>query len=349
MTAHPTESRSSKNIAIFYEIQKFLVCTLERGGAFDRAELKALLEIAWRVPIVRSRKPSVEDEAEHLYSVALRDENLETILRVSRKETPVYLRSWVGGDKDGHPGVDEVSLLNSLQASRRDLHAYARKQLDELGDLLELFPSAAIQKDRVKLKEILSGLREVAKDDGTRMKKLHQGVLKLKRQYESKVGEIPEPIRRLEQMLHTFPGLVIPLELREDSGMILQAVAVKSGKKFAIERMLRQVAEISKGGTPRWYAQGFIISMCQSIEHIEAAADLLDRTLGSLKIRVIPLFEQKEALHQSSPIIESMLKRPRFTKALKSDWLNRVEIMLGYSDSSKKREFCRAESKCRLR
>jgi phosphoenolpyruvate carboxylase len=333
LTAHPTESRSSKNIAIFYEIQKFLVRTLERGGKLDRSELKSLLEIAWRVPIVRSRKPSVEDEAEHLYSVALREENLETILRLSRKETPIYLRSWVGGDKDGHPGVDEVALVNSLQASRRDLNWYARKQLDELGDLLDLFQAPSIQKIRIELKEILSGLREVSKNDGARMKKLHQGVLKLKRHYESKMGEIPEPIRRLEQMLHTFPGLVIPLELREDSGMIMQALTAK--KKFAIERMLLKVAEISKGGNPRWYAQGFIISMCQSIEHIEAAADLLTRTLGALKIRVIPLFEQKEALHQSSNIIETMLKRPRFKKALKGDWLNRVEVMLGYSDSSK--------------
>jgi len=336
LTAHPTESRSSRNIAIFYEIQKLLVRTLERGGALDRAELKSLLEIAWRVPIMRSRKPSVEDEAEHLYSVALRDENLETILRVSRQDTPVYLRSWVGGDKDGHPGVDEVTLVNSLQASRRDLYAYARKQLDELGELLELFSSTSLQRDRVTLKNQLAGLREIRAGDGARMKKLHQGVLKLKADYERMIGETPEPLRRLEQMLHTFPGLVIPLELREDSGMMMQAVAVKPGqKKFAIERMLLKVAEISKGTNPRWYAQGFIISMCGSIEHIEAAANLMTRTLGGLKIRVIPLFEQKEALHQSDRIIETLLKRARYQKALKTDWLNRVEVMVGYSDSSK--------------
>ena len=333
LTAHPTESRSSKNIAIFYEIQKFLVRTLERGGQLDRSELKSLIEIAWRVPIVRSRKPSVEDEAEHLYSIALRDENLETILRVSRTETPIFLRSWVGGDKDGHPGVDEVAMVNSLQASRKDLHAFARKQLDELQDLLELFSSSSIERIRQNVKENLARLREIKAGDGARMKKLHSGVLKLKHHYEKVVGEIPEPIRRLEQMLHTFPGLVIPLELREDSTMILDALAAK--KKFAIERMLFKVAEISKGGNPRWYAQGFIISMCQRIEHIEAAADLLHRALGALKIRVIPLFEQQEALHQSAEIVEAMLKRPRFQKALKTFWMNRIEIMVGYSDSSK--------------
>lgn len=333
LTAHPTESRSSKNIAIFYEIQKFLVRTLEHDGKLDRNELKSLLEIAWQVPIVRSRKPSVEDEAEHLYSVALRDENLATILNVSRHQTPVYLRSWVGGDKDGHPGVDEIAMINSLQTSRRDLNAYARKQLDLLGDLLHLFSSAAIQKERQSLKEQLSALRKIEKGDGLRMQKFHTSVLKLKKVYETKVGEVPEPIRTLEQLLHTFPGLVIPLELREDSTMILDAL--KSKKKFAIERMINKIGEISKGGSPRWYAQGFIISMCQSIEHINAAADLLTRGLGGLKIRVIPLFEQKEALRQGPEILEKMLKTARFKAALKKDWMNRVEVMVGYSDSSK--------------
>jgi phosphoenolpyruvate carboxylase len=75
--------------------------------------------------------------------------------------------------------------------------------------------------------------------------------------------------------------------------------------------------------------------MCQSLEHIEAAADLLSRSLGALKIRVIPLFEQKQALLQSPEIVEVMLKRPRFKAALKADWMNRIEIMVGYSDSSK--------------
>ncbi len=334
LTAHPTESRSSDNIAIFYEIQKFLTEALEKGGYIDEKRLIALLELAWRVPIVRSRKPSVEDEAEHIYSVALRDENLETILRLARTEVPIFLRSWVGGDKDGHPGVDEIALQNSLQTSRTLLFAFAKKLIDQLGELLNLFSANGLEKDRMRVKFALTQVRELNQGDGARIRSIHRAILKLKKNYIQTVGEPPETLLQLEQLLTTFPGLVIPLELREDSGVIMDADS-HPRKRLAIERMIKRVAELSRGGSPRWYAQGFIISMCQSIEHIEAAANLLSRNMGGLKIRVIPLFEQKEALAQSAKIIQALVSRPRFKKALKADWLNRVEIMLGYSDSSK--------------
>jgi phosphoenolpyruvate carboxylase len=336
LTAHPTESRSSNNISIFYEIQKLLTNALAAGLPIEEKALTALLEIAWRVPIVRSRKPTVEDEAEHIYSVVLRPENLEKILKLSRTEVLVYLRSWVGGDKDGHPGVTEASTQNSLQASREMLVRYARKLVYDVGQLLDLFPSAKLAKLRTGLKESLAELRELTPGDGLRVKKLHQRVLGFKKEYEKSVGPVPEAILQLEQMLHTFPALVIPLELREDSSIITEAnINTNPKKSFAIERMIKRIGVLSKGGNPRWYAQGFIISMCQSIEHIEAASNLLVRNLGGLKIRVIPLFEQQEALHQSTEIIEALLKRARFQNALKKDWLGRVEIMLGYSDSSK--------------
>ena len=334
LTAHPTESRSSRNIAVFYEIQKLLTESLVKSKPIDERELTSLLEIAWRAPIVRSRKPTVEDEAEHIYSVALRDENLDTLLKLSRNEVTVYLRSWVGGDKDGHPGVDENSLQNSLQASRDCLIRYARKQVYEIGQLLDLFASPHLVKLRAQLKEALSDLRHLAPSDGLRVKKLHAQVLKFKKEYKKRVGEVPEPLLQIEQLLTTFPALVVPLELREDSSIIMEADAHPT-KSFAIQRMIKRVGVLSKGGSARWYAQGFIISMCQSIEHIEAASNLLLKNLGGLKIRVIPLFEQKEALHQGTEIIEALLKRARFKAALKKDWLGRVEIMLGYSDSSK--------------
>lgn len=334
LTAHPTESRASGNIAIFYEIQKLLIDTLERSGQLDETALFSLLEIAWRVPVVRSRKPRVEDEAEHIYSVALRHENLDRLLKLCRTEVPIYLRSWVGGDKDGHPGVDQNALQNSLQASRECLYQYAKAQIEKVSEYLSLFSNHRLERERMRLRGHLLRVHELRPGDGTRMKQLHQAVLRFKALYEREVGPAPEPVLQLVQLLHTFPGLVIPLELREDSSVILEA-RKHPGKNLAIERMLRRVAALSRGASARWYAQGFIISMAGKLEHIEAACDLLARNLGGLKIRVIPLFEQKEALRDGSGIIETMLKQPRIKRALKQDWINRVEVMLGYSDSSK--------------
>ncbi|MES2964864.1 MAG: phosphoenolpyruvate carboxylase, partial [Bdellovibrionota bacterium] len=84
LTAHPTEARSPENIAVFHVIIELLTRVVSRSPVrFSEMELQSLrhaLEIAWRTPIVRDRKPRVQDEADHIYSTFLRDETLTTIL-----------------------------------------------------------------------------------------------------------------------------------------------------------------------------------------------------------------------------------------------------------------------------
>ncbi|MEI5604259.1 phosphoenolpyruvate carboxylase, partial [Streptomyces brasiliscabiei] len=88
------------------------------------------LELAWRAFPTRERAPRVKDEADHVYHMALRPEILHALLGASREVVPVFLRSWVGGDKDGHPGVDERAMRESLNLSRNYLVAFARALLD---------------------------------------------------------------------------------------------------------------------------------------------------------------------------------------------------------------------------
>lgn len=337
LTAHPTEARTTQNIAIFHQIQRLLIRALETEGHFDENRLKSLLEIAWRVPIVRNRKPRVEDEALHIYSIALRRENLDAILAVGSETVPVYLRSWVGGDKDGHPGVDEHSFQGSLSASRLFLYRYARAQVEELGGLLELFSEPKWVRLIRDLKRALSSVREIGPSDGKMVHELRRRLTLFKMIYETDFGPTPEPLIRLRQLLHVFPGLVIPLELREDSGLLVENSKKKTRtkKKIAIERMLWRLREISKGGDPKWYVQGFIVSMTEKLEHLEIAASLVESVFGELKLPVIPLFEQKKALMGSVEFVEAFLKHPKFKRAIREKWNGKVEIMLGYSDSSK--------------
>ena len=330
LTAHPTEARTTQNIAIFHKIQEFLIHELEQPSRLDRERLKSLLEIAWRVPLVRHRRPKVEDEALHIYSIALRKENLDMILSVGSTAVPIYLRSWVGGDKDGHPFVDEYSLAKSLGLSRLFIYRYARSCIEDLGGLLELFSEKKWHQRLRTLKVQLSKLREVDAGDGGRVLQFRKAVHAFKLQYENEFGPSPLPLQRLRQLLHVFPGLVIPLELREDSGLLS-----KRPKMPAIERMLMKVASLSKGGDPRWYAQGFIVSMTEKIEHLELAAALVKKTLGGLKIPIVPLFEQKKALSGSAAFVKALAQKPQFRKALQTTWNRQVEVMLGYSDSSK--------------
>ncbi|MBT5095591.1 MAG: phosphoenolpyruvate carboxylase, partial [Halobacteriovoraceae bacterium] len=65
------------------------------------------------------------------------------------------------------------------------------------------------------------------------------------------------------------------------------------------------------------------------------AMALLKRSVGNLSIPVIPLFETAQALEDSSQIVAQMLANKTYCKQIKNKWNNRLEIMLGYSDSSK--------------
>ncbi|RYZ67203.1 MAG: phosphoenolpyruvate carboxylase, partial [Proteobacteria bacterium] len=150
--------------------------------------------------------------------------------------------------------------------------------------------------------------------------------------YKKEIGVLHPNLNELKTLLHIFPALVVPLEFREASDMLLSD---PSGKSLAIVKMLKKLAQISKGGDPRWYVRGFIVSMTNEVEHLEAAARFVRMTLKSMQLPVIPLFEQASALQKSSEILTGMLESPEIGKAIRNEWANRVELMLGYSDSSK--------------
>jgi len=333
LTAHPTEARSPQNIGIFHEIQKELTQVYERGFEGARERLGALLEIAWKVEIVRMRKPRVQDEAEHIYSILLREANLSVLLDMGRSNVPVYVRSWVGGDKDGHPGVDEETLGDSLQLSRELLYEYAKKQIQELRRLTESFHSSKFDRQCSEVLHLLTAAKKLEVGDAKKIRVLHQKMTKICTFYHDELGKnAPKPLARLEQLFKIFPGLVVPLELREDSSMLMSD---PTGDTLAIGRMLKRLGEYSKGEDPCWYARGMIISMAQSVEHIRVTAKMILRHVGNSKIPVVPLFEQKQALDSGAAIITELLKDKKVKKIVKEQWNNKVEVMVGYSDSAK--------------
>ncbi|MBC7371812.1 MAG: phosphoenolpyruvate carboxylase, partial [Bdellovibrionaceae bacterium] len=133
LTAHPTEARAPHNIWVFHEVLKILTEVLERENVHfqesERASLLHLFEIAWNTSMVRTKKPQVRDEAEHIYSTLLREETLRPLLRARSELAPIFVRSWVGGDKDGHPGVNEKVFLESLQLSRQKIRQFISARL----------------------------------------------------------------------------------------------------------------------------------------------------------------------------------------------------------------------------
>lgn len=337
LTAHPTEARAPQNIAVFHLIQRQLIAALDRKQSAKDVEMKLyhLLQLAWRTSIVRNRSPEVGDEAEHIYSTLLEKSILDSLLDVSREVIPVYVRSWVGGDKDGHPGVNEKVMQKSLSLSRSHLITYVQAQLDEVLCVLALLGIKPLQAEISRLSRSLPTFRKVLDGDGFRLTNLRRNLNRIFKKYEEKFGSLHPNLGQLQRLIHMFPALVVPLELRESSDILMSDQTNHS--RLAIDRMLGTLAKLAKGGDPRWYARGFVISMASSLEHLQVAERKVRRAFGSAKIPVIPLFEQGEALKQAPKIVQQWLEDSRLGRDVRKDWGGQCEMMVGYSDSSKER------------
>lgn len=333
LTAHPTEARSPQNVAIFSEMQTLLVQILDSYFIWNKERLKSIIEKAWHTPITRQRKPEVRDEAEYIYSIVLNPITLDALLRASSEASPFYIRSWVGGDKDGHPGVNAETMLMSLTMSRQKLITYLLSLFYNIEKDLLLVKHEAYSNTCRKLIRTIKPLQKINTGDGKKVEHLREGIQNFISDYIKTYGSRLQSMIQIDLLIKMFPGLVVPLELRESSELV--TLASETQKLQPISGMLNTLQKISLGGNPRWYVRGFIISMCGSIEHVQAGLKLVERFFQDPKLPVIPLFEQEAALKMSSPIVSAMLKNPFIKKGIKKYWHNRLEVMLGYSDSAK--------------
>lgn len=337
LTAHPTEARSPENIEAFHQLQAILIEALEHGFDARRERVRHALELAWRTPLFRTRKPSVQDEADHVHSTFFRSSNFRTFLKFGQETTPAFVRSWVGGDKDGHPGVDRHATAGSLQSSRERLLEHTRGRLSEVKRDLELWREApASRKLRSCLARVeaqLRGLARLRPGDAGRVRALRSSVRGLDQDYVRALGVDHPSLRELHWMLQVFPGLVLPLELRETSDVFMEADSRRGGRRPAIEGMMRWISGIARGGDARWYARGLIISMASTAGHVHAALRSARRCMGDRAIPVVPLFEQESSLLGAAEVVRELLEDASFKKRVRS-W-GGLEIMVGYSDSSK--------------
>ena len=334
-TAHPTEARSPEVLFIFGQIYYALIEALENGKYKIEENLSYLLSMALTAPIARSAKPTVEDEAKYLYSYVLRNEILSQQIEFYKKGITVNFRSWVGGDKDGHPGVNEKTLLMSLTLSREKLLDWIDSKLEKTKDELELLniKSRELKKSFNSLLVESNGLRFIEAGDGKKVVKFKKNFEKLIEKHFKLTRVIAPDLKNISHLIWLYPALVLPLEVREDSELVHLAL---KDKTFTIYKMLDLLKQISKGHDPKWYVRGFVLSMANSADDITAGLKLAKKTLGSYSIPVVPLFETSSALINATDILTQYFKEnPQVKKDHTSKWSKRFEIMLGYSDSSK--------------
>lgn len=342
LTAHPTEARSPQNIAAFHLIQELLQQSLaaaaQKKGDFaltasESEKLFHLLALAWHTSIARKRAPQVKDEAEHIYSLILRDQVLLSLLDMDSQNIPLFIRTWVGGDKDGHPGVNEKVMRQSLGLSRKKLVQLSLDLTKRIQETLDFASFKDLRREAIELKSLLTKLKTLKAGDAKKVKALHQAVMDFSQNYRQIFGVNHPALAQLQKLIHIFPALVIPLELRESSDVLMSKPI--NDPSLAIDRMLKTLSIFCEGGDPRWYVRGFIISMTQKAEHVIMAFKRQRNFLKSRSIAVIPLFEDAVSLADSEKIMAVLLKNPQILAAAKKDWGGRFEMMVGYSDSSK--------------
>ena len=332
LTAHPTESRSPTNIRLMRRIQALLVAALDRREPPDQKRLTHLLHLVWRTGTHPAHKPTVEDEAQHLFSL-LDDEILEELLRLRHDGHRVRLRTWVGGDKDGHPGVGPEETQRSLALSRtRLLELVDARMLPEIDADIRLLSSPPLTRAWTRFGDRLQAIRTLTIGDGRRMRRLRADLNRVAAEYRRRRGAAHPRLDDVSTLLGQFPGLVVPLELREERG--------RFGRDDVIADMLRFTRDVARGGAPEWYVRGCVVSMTEEAEDLWAAHALVEEVFGATPIPVVPLFELPEVLPRAPAILERALNdttaspAARFGAAVRAH--GSLEVMLGYSDTSKR-------------
>lgn len=337
LTAHPTEARSPEVLGLFENIQALLVKALKSDIVEVEDEIYHLLHLTLKVALARKTNPTVEDEAHNIYSYILKDEILDSLVKFSKKNIDVSFRSWVGGDKDGHPGVNEKTLVKSLSMSRQYISSYIERKLQDTIKYIRFIHNEENIKLLTSLKMLvkeMSLLNKVQNFDGERVAGFRRSFKEVFDLYLKTIKVQSPNLDAINRLLWIFPALVVALEIREDSALVKEAIADK--KDFAITKMLLTLKSIATGFDKKWYVRGFVLSMVEETSDIENGIKLTIKTLGAYEIPVVPLFENEKALTSAVPILEELFKRNKAIIPIHEKlWGSRYEVMVGYSDSSK--------------
>lgn len=333
-TAHPTEARSEETLQMFREIYEALIEAINYGRHHVEDKIKYILSLALYIPMARNEKPTVKDEAQYLYSYVLREEIISQQIDFYRRGVVVHFRSWVGGDKDGHPGVDHKTLKMSLDLSRKKIIQWLENKLKDLeNDIKYLGVNKSVENSIQRLKLSTKELKKVDSADGRKIQNFKRNLIglntKLKTHYKIKFHMLEE----INILFWLYPALVLPLEIREDSQIVSESLKDKDAK---IHKMLLSLKDISNGFEPKWYVRGFVLSQTESAQDIYGGYALIQKVFKDYLIPIVPLFETASALQNSCDILEEFFAMDKdIKKKHKSIWSSRFEVMLGYSDSSK--------------
>ena len=157
-TAHPTEAKRSSVLEQHRRLMQLLQGAVDEGARRAlRDELAALLERLWRTGEILLEKPTVADERRNVLNY-LRDVLPGVLPELDRRLRQAWDRAgldpsaldigpgapalrfgtWVGGDRDGHPGVTAEVTAETLERLRANALVVLHRQLGALAEQLPL-------------------------------------------------------------------------------------------------------------------------------------------------------------------------------------------------------------------
>ena len=157
------------------------------------------------------------------------------------------------------------------------------------------------------------------------------------------------PVQTLIWQTESFGFHMVEMEFRQHSVVHSRALADirehgRNGERGALQPMTREVLDTFRalGSIQKRYgskmARRYIISFTKSAQNVADVYELNRLAFAHPEdvptIDVIPLFEQLEDLEHCVDVLDDMLQLPDVQRRL-ADTGRKMEVMLGYSDSSK--------------
>ncbi|HEX6221551.1 MAG TPA: phosphoenolpyruvate carboxylase, partial [Acidimicrobiia bacterium] len=170
-TAHPTEAARRSILTKRGDIATLITQRLDAANPdqidlIDRRSAE-LIDQIWQTDELRTERPTVVDEARSAlyYLVALADDVLPSLTeildtqleRLSSATHPAALRfgTWVGGDRDGNPGVTAQTTLEALALQHDRGLTLLIEEVEELSEELSMSSQLTDPSD-----ELIESLRE---------------------------------------------------------------------------------------------------------------------------------------------------------------------------------------------